>query len=188
MCAKNKIGLFLVLISISIFRLSAQDNKQSYNETFKNASHTCNLSILFGGIKDNTYQYNFAVGASISVYGIYFDMAFMSPAYGSTTSVGTWNDAMAYSYHFGYQIPVVEYFKIAPIFGKAYFSYGTTDGYHYSVDQNGIHNAYVPEEAYEGFDYGVNLQYSFKKDCPFKVDFTYTRLTCFVGLGFILAF
>ena len=173
--------------------LYGQTPKHSYKELFQNSIHTCNLSILFGGIKDNYYNYNFAIGASVCIYGLHFDMAFMNPAFSGTTSVGTWDDSMAYSLHGGFQFPIVENLTVTPLFGIAKFSYGKTDGYHYYVNSSGINNLYIPEEVYQGFDYGINVQYAFKKDnqsyiddTQFKVDITVTRLTLFFGIGAVL--
>lgn len=176
----------IVALMMSCGSLVAQSSKQTYKETFLKSINTCNLSMIAGGIKDNNYKYNFALGASISAYGVYFAFAYSSPAYNSSTSVGTWSDSMSYAMHGGFQIPILEYLKVAPVFGVACYSEGTTDGYHYSVSSSGINNVYIADTVYKGFDYGLNIQYSFTKSSNFKIDVTFTRLTFFVGAGFIL--
>lgn len=123
--------------------------------------------MLAGGIKDNNYKYHFAFGASISTYGLYFDFLYQAPGYNSSTSVGKWSDNMAYALHGGFQVPILEYLKVTPLLGVACYSEGTTDGYHYTVGRDGISNTYVADTVYKGFDYGVNIQYSFSKKSNF---------------------
>jgi len=141
----------LISLIISCGSLGAQCSKQTYKETFLKSLNTCNLSMIAGGIKDNNFNYDFALGASISVYGVYFALAYREPAFNSTTSVGTWSDSMVYAMHGGFQIPILEYLKVAPVFGVACYSEGTTDGYHYSVGSSGINNAYIADKGLLGW-------------------------------------
>lgn len=175
--------LFFTGIVCPLFSQVKVEKRTAYNETFYYSIHTANMGLTLGGIRNNNYSNESSIGAYISVYGFYFDFLLSPAAYRGSKYVGEWKDSMAYALHGGFQIPIVECLQITPLLGVALYSEGTTDGYHYCVGRDGINNIFIAEKTYKGFDYGVQVQYSFTKNFPVQIVAMITRLCWYAGVG-----
>lgn len=177
--------LSIMVMLVSTIGIEAQEIHLSYKETVEFAKKTPNVALLFGGIQDLDHRYNFSVGASVCYRCFYLDASFKSPKYGSTTNVGVWEDSKGFTFHLGYQIPIVYYFRVTPVIGMVNYSYGKTDGWDWTVDSGGVHNEYTAEEESRWFDYGISTQYAFNKVSRLTLNASITRRTFNIGLGYI---
>lgn len=174
----------LILTLLLPLSLHAQESTGGYKELFKSTNRGLALAMNLGGIADINSHYELGVGASLCMYGVFFDFLLSGPSYGSSKSVGEWTDSMLYSLHGGYQVPITRQFIITPLLGLAVYSEGKTNGYHYTVTSTGdISNTYMASSVYKRFDYGACLTFIIPNS-SFKIDLSATRYTFSVGVGF----
>ncbi len=102
-----------------------------------------------------------AIGMSLSVWGVHFDLMGWPRAHGSDTGVKKWEDDRCVSTHLGYQIPVTKVFRVVPMVGYTKAETGTTDGKKWTYNsQSGINNSFRVDDSSGGFDYGAMLVFS----------------------------
>ena len=176
---KKIIIMLTVLLSfVCVNNVIAQN---SYKDVFKKANNTFNMAIHFGGIgcSQGLGLQEFLVSTTIK--GVYADFGGWPSKHGSDVDVDVWDDDKALTCHLGYQVPVTNWLRIIPMVGYAYDATGTTDGYNWSCDSNGIHNKFNIDEKVEGLDYGAAVVFNINH---VNIQGTYTKYNWYIGIGY----
>ena len=103
--------LFLVatmLVRTYGFEAQSQTRKSTvfkWPKTNKNIS----LGVMYGNICASDKLNKHAWGFNMQIYGFYFDCLMKPRNHNNDVAIDKWNETEALSYHFGYQIPIVEY-------------------------------------------------------------------------------
>lgn len=130
------------------------------NKTFSNINFTVGF-----GCGYNVDKSGMIMNISTTLCGFVFDMATCYRNHGSDWSVGIWNDDRYRIYRFGFDIPVYKNFSVAPLIGVYNYEKGYTNGYNYSIDNNGnLNNSFYATKSKSCVDYGVRL--SIYKETP----------------------
>jgi hypothetical protein len=155
-----------------------------------------NARLEFGlnfGKSANTTQYGrLGFGAYLNAWGVYVDFLEASPQhrYDNKIKDTQYEDDMSWGINAGYQIPVLSWLKIMPVFGYLQTNEGITDASTINI-QTGEHTSSIyhdydvtPGSRRHYFNYGggISLQ-------PFKYvsfNFVYTRYSFYGGIGFNL--
>ena len=156
---KNYIKMRIIVSLIILNLFCSTLNAKKWFDTNKNLS----LGVMYGKIGASEEISQNAWGLNLQIFGLYFDCMGKPRKHGNDVAIDKWKETEAVSYHFGYQIPIVEYVRIIPIIGYYSVKTGTTDGYNWSVTQNGISNAFNIDKKNCGMDCGgvLVLNYSF---------------------------
>lgn len=150
---------------------------------FAEVNKAWNISIVGGYVGySDPIKYG-AAGLSATIKGFYIDFMAFSNAHGNDVRVGKWNDKTSLLCHAGYQIPVVKSFRIIPIIGYAYVTSGVTDGWDWSIGNNGINNKYHSDQSISRFDYGGVMAFNYRR-VLFSVGATRSILFGGVGIEF----
>ncbi|MBO7478497.1 MAG: hypothetical protein J6U04_11285 [Salinivirgaceae bacterium] len=153
----------------------------AYRDIFYYSNRSFEMSLCGGALGINSKKTLGCFGFNMALYGFYFDCLAKPRFHESSTDVKKWDDSFGVAFHAGYQIPIVDWFRIIPEIGYFSVSEGTTDGSKYTVDKDGIHNKYTADWKDNGLDYGVVVVLQLF-DC-FNLDFSITRNTMYGGLG-----
>ena len=144
----------IIILIVVCFPLNAK----KWFDTNKNIS----FGLLYGTVCAKEELSQHAWGFNSMLYGFYFDLLIKGRSHGGDVAVGKWKDKEADSFHFGYQIPIIEYVRIVPIIGYSSVKTGMTDGYNWSISQHGLSNSFNVDKKIGGFDCGgvLVLNYS----------------------------
>lgn len=147
---------------------------------FAEVNSTWNVSLIGGYVGyDDKIDYG-AIGVSATIKGFYVDFMGLPPRHSKEVRLDKWNDKKSFLCHAGYQIPIVGAFRIIPIIGYAYISTGITDGWNWSVNDNGIYNKFRSLKNVSRLDYGGIMAFRYRR-ALFSVGATRTSL--FGGIG-----
>ena len=120
-------------------------------------------------------------GVSFTLKGIHVDLGGLGPGHKHDVNVGKWTSKVAYSIHIGYQIPIVNAFRIIPLIGYASTGKGYTDGYNYEISYGGtVTNDSSMTFDNQGFDYGAKFVINIKK---FNINIAATRYVYYGGVA-----
>ena len=111
---------------------------------------------------------------------MYLDAGGWPRRHGSDVRVEKWDDDEALTFHVGYQIPIQKWLRITPMVGYAHNATGTTNGYNWSANSNGIHNKFEAEDSFSEFDYGAQLTFNINR---INLLGTLTRYNWYVGIS-----
>ena len=122
------------------------------------------------------------MGIDFTCYGVYLDYSFLINTHKNDVRVDKWDDKRGWAFHAGYQIPISKVFRIIPQIGYVSGDYGVTDGWNWTVTNNGIKNHFDSKESFSSFDYGAKLVIN-----PAKYFVMFGQVTAHtfgIGLGF----
>lgn len=122
------------------------------------------------------------MGIDFTCYGVYLDYSFLINTHENDVRVDKWDDKRGWSFHAGYQIPISKAIRIIPQIGYVSGDYGVTDGWNWTVTNNGIRNHFDSKNSFSSFDYGAKLVIN-----PAKYFVLFGQVTAHtfgIGLGF----
>lgn len=97
------------------------------------------------------------MGIDFTCYGVYLDYSFLINTHENDVRADKWDDKRGWSFHAGYQIPISKAIRIIPQIGYVSGDYGVTDGWNWTVTNNGIRNHFDSKDSFSSFDYGAKL-------------------------------
>ncbi len=172
--------IIFTLIMMFTFMSINTVNANNYKEIFKETNTKINFGFHFGGIGCSDDLGLQQILMSTTIYGVYADFGGWPSSHGSDVRVDTWDDDKALTFHVGYQVPITKWLRVIPMVGYAYDATGTTDGYNWHTDSNGIHNKFNVDDQIKDFDYGGAVVFNMKH---FNIQVTATRYSWYAGIG-----
>ena len=160
----------------------AQSQYYEYNDFFAR-NNNVSINLQFGAVDNiNNKHAGFqTMMFGISAYGVYMDIGGWPASHTSDYFYGDRDDEKCFAIHGGYQIPVLPFLKITPLLGYYEHQIGWTDGDWYYIDRYGdIHNHFITEYEYRGFDYGAQIQFDIYR---LSIVGTVTKNMWYAGLG-----
>lgn len=97
------------------------------------------------------------MGVDFTCFGFYIDYSFLINTHENDVRVGEWNDKRGWAFHAGYQIPISKIVSIIPQVGYVSGDYGVTDGWNWTLTDNGIRNSFYSKEGFRSFDFGAKV-------------------------------
>ena len=173
---KKMLCLLIFILSSSVL------HSKKWFETNYNIS----LGIMYGNVGACGEPSETAWGINLQIFGLYFDCLVKPRNHGNDVAIDKWKETEAITYHFGYQIPIVQYIRVIPVIGYSSVKTGITDGHNWKDTSNGISNAFYSDKENKGFDYGGVVVLNYKCLCLYGA---YTnRNHLYGGLGIEYSF
>ena len=118
-----------IIVSLVIILSGISLSAQSWFD-FRENSRRLEAGLNIGQAGSFTDYARFGMGANILVGGFYLDFIHADPQhkYDNTISDTKWNDTEVFCVNAGYQIPILNWFRIMPLIGYAQTNDGVTDG------------------------------------------------------------
>ena len=136
MNSNNQIRILLVVLLVCFYYSPVFALK--WPKTNKNIA----AGVMYGNICANDDISQDAWGFNAQIYGFYCDLLLKPRNHGNDVAIDRWKEKEALSYHFGYQIPILEYVRFIPVVGYSRVKTGITDGSNWKVTNSGINNAF----------------------------------------------
>ena len=174
----EKFILLIFVLGLSTMSLFAQTFFERNNNRFS-------MGVQVGKVYNpEVFKYPTYI-INVSYYGVYLDIGGCPRSHRSDVRVDKWKDSSYFTFHVGYQLPVLNWLRVTPLVGYYCHKSGYTDGYDYTVDKYGIHNRFDVTDQKSGFDFGGNLQFDINR---FSIFCTFTKKLWYAGLGFNVMF
>lgn len=159
------IVLLFTITSINVFGQIHMFSKQAWVDNLNTFTFGCGINPYY-----NTVGTGCGVDMYISCAGIYFDYGAKEYDGKHSSRMGEWKGTSNEHFHFGYNIPISEYFTITPLIGRVISDHGTVSGDDWYLDKTyeydryvggyyyyDIVNSYYVDESKSYIDYGVAL-------------------------------
>ena len=159
--------LFAILIAIASTGMAQEiyqkDTQSQTNKTKKrpfeivNAGYICNYVTI-----DDMKLQRLSYGASINIFNAHFDISVAPAKHRTSVKVGYWeNESRILVANIGWRIRIAKGFGITPMIGLIRADIGDVDGWDWTVDNNGLANAFQTKQSNKYFNYGAMVDYTF---------------------------
>ena len=160
----------LIIAVLLVATMSA--NAQWFD--FSNNNHRYETGINLGVTGIGTGYQDFGFGVSLEAWGVYLDFTTAGPMYEHDNRVASMNDPANVRYipdsttttvNLGYQIPVLPWLRVMPIFGITINTSGYTDMATQNISVSGnsesvsaeLYHDYKKQHTWSDFNYGGGL-------------------------------
>lgn len=184
----------VTIITLLFFCIFASAQKISYAEAIQNWNSGFTLG-LDCGIAPSVMRSDMHgaagafIGFNLNIAGFDVGMHVKDRKHGSTIKVGIWeNEYRGELYQFGYRLPVIpKWICVTPLVGLYKEQWGTTNGYEYTIDQDGdIRNGYDIDMTIFDFDYGGKIEIAVTPNSDIRMLCSIIVTNHFVSYGIAL--
>lgn len=178
----------LILTTMAILAtlsVNSQPLARLYGDGLLEENNCAGFSLHSGVIGRKQNMSLNAFGFSLSAYGLYFDYIAWRRNKNIRCKKGKLGEDMTECFHFGYQLPITKWLRIAPLIGKVTEEKMGTETFNYDFSTKSITTNIIPGNRVTGFDYGaqVMLNFCMNERIDLNLHGTITKYCEYCGIG-----